>query len=72
MQGVIYIIIITDAIHTVKNIFDIFIHPYQLYTIIIFSDLRKFFNKNTSNSISSWDCPSNMVSISTRNQNSTK
>ena len=68
MQDIICIIIITDAIYTTKNIFDIFIYPYQLYTITIFSDLRKFFNKNTSNSISFWDCPSNVAYIFTSQQ----
>jgi len=42
MQNVVYIIVITDAIPAAKQIFDISNHPYQLYSIIIFSDLRKF------------------------------
>ena len=36
-----------------------FIYLYQLHIIAIFSNLRKFFDKNTSNLISFWDCPSN-------------
>jgi len=41
------------------HITDTFIHPHQLYTIAISSDLRKLFNRNDNNSISFWDCPSN-------------
>jgi len=58
MQDIIHIIVITDIIYTAKYIFDIFLHLYQLHTIIIFSNLKKFFDKNTSNLISFWDCPS--------------
>ena len=31
-------------------------HPYQLHSIIISYDLRKFFNENSNNSITFWDC----------------
>ena len=50
----------TDAIPTARRIFDSFIHPYQLYSIIISKDLRAFFNKNSNNSIIFWDCLSNI------------
>jgi len=49
---------ITDAIHTARQIFDSFFHPYQLHSIAISQDLRAFFNKRPSSSIAFWDCPS--------------
>ena len=51
------IIVITNTIHTTRQIFDSFSHPYQLQTITIAQDFRTFFNKNTSNTITFWDCP---------------
>ena len=51
--------IIIDTIYAAKYIFNLSIHPYKLYSIIIFSNLRKFFNKNNNNFISFWNCPSN-------------
>ena len=35
-----------NAIPAAKQIFDSLIHSYQLYTIAISSNLKKFFNKN--------------------------
>ena len=49
------IIIITDAILVTRCIFNLSTHFYQLYSIAISQDLRVFFNKNSSNSISFWD-----------------
>jgi len=54
-----HIIIITDTIHSTRQIFDSLIHLYQLQLIIIAQDLRVFFNKNAQNSINFWDCLSN-------------
>jgi len=48
-----HIITITDAISAVRQIFDMSIHPYQLYSIIILKDLKKFFNKDPNNIIKS-------------------
>jgi len=45
------IIIITDVIHTARQIFDLLTHPYQLYSITILQDLRAFFNKSSNNFI---------------------
>ena len=55
MQNTAHIIIITDAIPAAKWIFDTYNHPYQLHSITISSDLRGFFQKNSSNSISFWN-----------------
>jgi len=52
MQNTAHIIIITDAIPAAKWIFDTSNH---LHSITISSDLRGFFQKNSSNSISFWD-----------------
>jgi len=51
------IIIITDAIHSVRQIFDSLSHSYQLQSITITQDLKAFFNKNSYNSTDFWDCP---------------
>ena len=59
MQGVTCIVVITDTIHAAKHIFIMSIHLYQLHIIAISNNLRKFFDKNTSNLISFWDCSSN-------------
>ena len=37
------IIVITDSIYTARKIFDPSVHPYQVQSIAILSDLRKFF-----------------------------
>ena len=50
------IIIITDAIHLARWIFDLLSHPYKLQSIVISQDLRVFFNKNSHNSINFWYC----------------
>jgi len=50
-------IIITDTILGARQIVDILIHPYQLYSIMISENLKKFFNKNPNNIIKFWDCP---------------
>jgi len=44
LQDVSQIVVITDAILAARKIFDSFIHPYQLHSIIISKDLRAFFN----------------------------
>ena len=44
------IVIITDAISAVKQIFDISVHSYQLHSIAILKDLREFFSKNSNDS----------------------
>jgi len=63
IQDIIYIVVITDAIPTVKNSFDMSLHPYQLHSIAIFSNLRKFFNKKFNNTISFWDYSINNNSL---------
>jgi len=59
IQGITCIVVITGVTHTTKHIFNISIYSYQLHIIIISNNLRNFFNKNTSNSISLWNYPSN-------------
>ena len=46
-----HIIIITDVISAVRQIFNMSIHSYQLYSIIILKDLKKLFNKDPNNII---------------------
>ena len=52
-------IVITDAIHLVKYIFDSSSHSYQLQSIVTAQDLRIFFEKNTYNSIKCQNYSSN-------------
>jgi len=42
-----YIIIITDVLHIVQKIFNLFTHPYQLQSIVISKELQVFFNKHS-------------------------
>ena len=51
IQGVTYIIVITNAILATKRIFDTSLHLYQLNFIVISNNLKKFFNKNLSDII---------------------
>ena len=53
MQNITWIVIIINAILGAKEIFDTFYYSYQLYSITISNNLRKFFSKNSSNF---WDC----------------
>ena len=50
-QGILKIIIITDSIHSAKRIFDSLLHPFQVHTVSILSELRKFFTLNLDNEI---------------------
>ena len=50
IQNISQIIIITDVIPAVKQIFDISVHSYQLHSIAILKDLREFFSKNSNDS----------------------
>lgn len=59
IHGVTSIVIIIDTIHTAKYIFNISIHPHQIHTITISSNLGNFFNQNDNNLILFWDCSSN-------------
>jgi len=58
IPGITHIVIVTNTIPAAKRIFDMSLHPYQPHSIAIFSNLRRFFNKNSGNMISFWDCPS--------------
>ena len=52
------IIVITDSIYAVKRIFDSFFHSFQIHSVFISNELRKFFLLSTNNSIEFWECPS--------------
>ena len=58
LNNVSKIIIVTDSIHAAKKIFDSNVHPFQIHSAAILSELQKFFNSNESNSIEFWECPS--------------
>jgi len=52
------VIVITDSIHMARKIFEPSIHPYQVQSAAILSDLHKFFMCHENNSIEFWECPS--------------
>ena len=54
------IIIVTDSIHVVKRIFDPSIHPFQVQSAAVLSNLCYFFNCHTNNSIEFWECLSHL------------
>jgi len=47
ISEVFHIIVITNFIHLVKNIFDLTTHLYQIQSIAVAEDLKTFSNKNT-------------------------
>ena len=58
LNNVSKIIVVTDSIHAAKKIFDSNVHPFQIHSAAILSELQKFFNSNELNSIEFWECPS--------------
>jgi len=50
------IIVVTDSIHTAKKIFKPSVHPYQVQSAAILSDLRNFFKHHENNFIEFWEC----------------
>ena len=54
------IIVVTNSIHTTRKIFELFVHPYQIQSAAIFSDLCSFFKHYENNSIEFWECPSHL------------
>jgi len=54
------IIVVTDSIHAAKKIFDNRLHPHQIHSAAILSELRTFFSSNESNNIEFWECPSKL------------
>ena len=51
------IIVITDLLHTAQKNFDYLSHPFQIHSVSILNELRKFFLQNWNNSIKFWECP---------------
>jgi len=54
------VIVITDSIQTAKKIFKLTVHPYQVQSVVILSNLCKFFMHYKNNSIKFWECPSHL------------
>jgi len=46
-----YIVVITDFLYMAKNIFNLLMHLYQIYSAIISWKLRNFFKKDSNNYI---------------------
>ena len=56
LHDILKIVIITEAILAMKQIFDTLIHLYQIHSIAISKSFRQFFNRNPHNSILFWNC----------------
>jgi len=54
------IIVVTDSIHVARKIFNPSVHPYQVQSAAILSELRNFFNCYKGNIIEFWECPSQL------------
>ena len=53
-----HIVVITDSLYIARKIFDSSTHLYQIHSMVISSELREFFSKDSMNCIKFWDCPS--------------
>jgi len=52
------IIVVTDSTHVARKIFKPSVHPYQIQSAAILSNLHSFFKCHENNSIEFWECPS--------------
>ena len=57
-DGISKIIVITDSIHMAKKIFNPSLHPLQIHSVAILTELCQFFLQHLNNSIKFWECPS--------------
>jgi len=58
LDNVSKVIVITNSIHVARKIFELSVHPYQVQSAAILSDLCKFFMCHKNNSIEFWEYPS--------------
>ena len=54
------IIVVTNSIHVARKIFNPSVHPYQIQSAAILSELHNFFNCHEDNTIEFWECLSNL------------
>ena len=54
------IIVVTNFIHVTRKIFELFVHPYQIQSAAILSNLYSFFKCYKTNPIEFWECPSHL------------
>ena len=52
------IVVITDLLHAIWRIFDFSSYPFQIHSVSILNELRRFFLQNSNNLIEFWECPS--------------
>ena len=50
------IIVVTNSIHAARKIFEPSVHPYQVQSVAILSNLHRFFEHHENNSIEFWKC----------------
>ena len=58
IPGISKIVVITDLLHAAQRIFDSLLYLFQIYSVFILNELRRFFLQNLNNSIEFWECPS--------------
>jgi len=51
ISGISKIVVITDLLHAAQRIFDSLLHPFQIHSVFISNELRRFFLQNLNNSI---------------------
>ena len=57
-NNVFKIIVVTNSIYVAKIFFELSVHPYQVQSAAILSNLCNFFKCHGNNSIEFWECPS--------------
>ena len=60
LDNVSKVIVITNSIYVARKIFKPSVHPYQVQSAAILSDLHKFFMDHENNSIEFWEYPSHL------------
>jgi len=60
LNSIAKIIVVTDSIHVARKIFNPSVHPYQIQSVSILSELHNFFNRHEDNTIKFWECPSHL------------
>ena len=51
IPGISKIVVITDLLHAAQRIFDSLLYLFQIYSVFILNELRRFFLQNLNNSI---------------------
>jgi len=58
IPGISKIVVIIGLLHATQRIFDSSLYLFQIHSVSISNELRRFFLQNLNNSIKFWECPS--------------